>query len=126
NYVAVSVSANQKGPQGDILIYLPAEAQNPVPVILPLNFPGNQAVINEPAIKLATVWSRDTHEPQQAKAESRGSDPGFEVEKVLARGYGFATIYYQDIEPDFSGEFAHGVRPLLLTKDQYKPAADNW
>ena len=124
--VTIYFSANKKGPKEDVLIYLPAGAQKPVPLILSLNFSGNQAVINDPAIKLATVWSRDTHEPQQAKAESRGTDSGFEVEKVLARGYGFATIYYQDIEPDFSGGFAHGVRPLFLKKDQSEPAADDW
>lgn len=124
--VTIYFSPNKEGPKEDVLIYIPAGAQKPVPLILALNFSGNQAVINDPAIKLATVWNRKTHEREQAKKESRGHDTDFEVEKVLSRGYGFATICYQDIEPDFNGGFVHGVRPLFFTKGQTEPAADDW
>jgi hypothetical protein len=64
-------------------------------------FSGNQSVISDPAIKLPTIWDRRTHVRQQAPEESRGRDGEFEVEKILARGYGFATICYQNMEPDF-------------------------
>lgn len=124
--VTIYFSSNKQGPKEDLLLYVPTHAQKPVPLILSLNFSGNQAVINDPEVRLATVWNRTTHEREQAKEESRGSDTGFEVEKVLARGYGFATIYYQDIEPDFSGGFARGVRPLFFKKGQTEPAAEDW
>jgi len=124
--VTIYFSPNREGPKEDMLIYIPAGAHKPVPLILALNFSGNQAVVNDPAIKLATLWNRETHEPEQAKEESRGYDTGFEVEKVLGRGYGFATICYQDIDPDFQGGFVHGVRPLFFKKGQTEPAADDW
>jgi (4-O-methyl)-D-glucuronate---lignin esterase len=124
--VTIYFAANKRGPREDLLIYIPVGATKPVPLILALNFSGNQAVINDPAVKLATLWNRETHAREQAKEESRGHDSGFEVEKVLARGYGFATICYQDIEPDFNGGFVHGVRPLFFKKDQTEPAADGW
>jgi len=124
--VTIYFSSNKDGPKEDVLIYLPANAEKPVPLILALNFSGNQAVISDPAVKLATVWDRKTHEHELAKEDSRGHDSGFEVERVLGRGYGFATICYQDIEPDFDGGFAHGVRPLFFKKGQIEPAADDW
>jgi hypothetical protein len=124
--VTIYFSSNKQGPKEDLLIYIPAAAKKPVPLILSLNFSGNHAVINDPAIKLATLWNRTTHEREQAKGDSRGSDSGFEVEKVLARGYGFATICYQDIEPDFNGGLVPGVRPLFFKKGQTEPAADDW
>ncbi|HKT23155.1 MAG TPA: hypothetical protein VJR04_01050, partial [Terriglobales bacterium] len=77
-------------------------------------------------VKLATVWGRTNHQPETAKEESRGTDKNFEVEKVLDRGYGFATINYQDIEPDFEGGISHGIRPLFYTSGQTAPAPDDW
>lgn len=124
--VTIFFSSNKAGPKEDLLIYIPAGSKRPVPLILALNFSGNQAVINDPAVRLSTLWNRTTHQREQAKEDSRGSDTGFEVEKVLARGYGFATICYQDIEPDFNGGFVHGLRPLFFKKGQTQPAADDW
>ena len=36
-------------------------------------------------------------------------------------GFGFGTIYYGDIDPDFDGGLPYGVRSLYP-----KPAADEW
>jgi hypothetical protein len=124
--VTIYFSPGKDGPKEDVLIYIPAGARKPVPVILSLNFSGNHAVINDPGIKLATIWDPKTREKQQAPGESRGGARAFEVEKILARGYGFATICYQDIEPDFKGGYVHGIRPLFLKAGQTEPAPDDW
>ena len=50
--VTIYFSAKKDGPKADLLIYIPAGARKPVPVILALNFFGNQSVINDPAIRL--------------------------------------------------------------------------
>src|SRR5215471_20920570 len=124
--ISIYFSSRKDGPREDVLIYSPAAASKPVPVILSLNFSGNQAVAADPAIKLATLWNPRTHEKQQAADASRGSNKDFDVQKVLARGYALATISYQDIEPDFQGGYKYGIRPLFLKPGQAEPAADDW
>jgi len=124
--VTIRFFSRQDGPKEDLLLYLPAGATKPSPVILSLNFDGNHTVIDDPGIRLGTVWSPKTHQRQQALEQSRGSSTGFQVEKTLARGYGFATIYYQDIEPDFKGGIMYGIRPLFFKPGQTEPAADDW
>jgi hypothetical protein len=124
--VTIYFSGNKNGPREDVLIYIPAGAQKPVPMILTLNFWGNQSVINDPGIKLPTIWDWKTHVKQQASDESRGKDAEFDVEKILARGYGFATICYQNTEPDFKGAYVEGIRPLFFKPGQTEPAPDDW
>jgi hypothetical protein len=124
--VTIYFSEKKDGPKEDVLIYIPPGARKPVPLILTLNFSGNQAVINDPGIKLSTTWDSKTHVPRLASEESRGRDKEFEVEKTLARGYGFATICYQNIEPDFKGGYVEGIRPLFLKPGHSEPAPDEW
>ena len=111
--VTIYFGDDDNGPKEDLLLYLPANAKGRVPIFLTLNFSGNHAVVNDPGVKLAMVYDRRTHRRQQAPGSSRGADKGFDVEKVLSRGYGFATICYQDIEPDFDGGRDLGVRSLF-------------
>jgi hypothetical protein len=115
--VAIWFSSSKDGPKEDLLIYLPAGATKPSPLILSLNFGGNHTVIRDAGIRLAMTWNLQTHARQRASEQSRGNSTDFQVNDVLARGYGFATIYYQDIEPDFKGGSAHGIRPLFPESD---------
>ena len=110
----------------DLLLYIPAGAPKPVPVILALNFFGNQSVTSDPGVKPATVWNGTPPVRQQAPEGSRGADKGFDVEKILARGYGFATICYQDLEPDFKGGYKQGIRQMFLKPGQTEPGPDEW
>jgi hypothetical protein len=123
--VTINLSSKKDGPKEDVLIYLPAGARKPVPIILLLNFSGNQAATKDPAIKLATVWNPRTRQKQQAPEDSRGrsNDP---VDKILERGYGYATVCYQDIEPDFKGGYVNGIRAAFLKPVQSEPAPDEW
>ena len=124
--VTIYFSSNRNGPKADLLIYTPAGAGKPVPMFLTLNFWGNQSVINDPGIRLPTIWDPKTHKRMRATEESRGFDQEFEVRKILARGYGFATICYQNIEPDFKGGYSDGIRPLFFKPGQTEPARDDW
>ena len=106
----VTVDFGRKdGPKMHLLVYLPAGAPQPVPVFLGLNFTGNHTVHADAGIRLGEVWLRQ--EKRAAGEEARGrAAEAWQVEKILERGYGLATIYYGDIEPDFNGGKPHGVR----------------
>jgi hypothetical protein len=116
------------GPLVDMLLYLPASAKGPVPVFLTLNFYGNHTIHPDPGIRLNTrSWMRSNTEfgvvKNRATEKSRGVRISrWPVEKILARGYGIAAIYYGDIDPDFHDEFKNGVHPLLDDYKEGRPA----
>ncbi len=124
-----------RGDQGrrqsmDLLLYLPKDADGPVPVFLGLNFRGNQAVEDDPGIRLPDGWVRNDPDhgvtDHRATEASRGAaDDRWPVEKILARGYGLATACYGDIDPD-RNRFDDGIHPLFYEKGQEKPAPDAW
>ena len=123
--VTIYFSPEEDKAREDLLIYIPADAPKPVPVILALNFFGNQSVVDDSGIKLATIWDWKTHLQQQAPKQSRGRDREFDVEKILAHGYGFASVCYQDLEPDFQGGYKLGIRPLFFKPGQTEPTPDD-
>ena len=46
--------------------------------------------------------------------------------RVLDAGFGFGTIYYGDIDPDFEGGIPYGVRAQYLKPGQTEPEPDEW
>lgn len=123
--VTVYFSETRGGPKMDLLLYLPAAAKKPVPVFLGLSFSGIHTTANDPGVPLAQQWLRGVQGP--APETSRGSAAQrWQVEKILAAGYGLATVDYNDIEPDFVGGMKYGIRPLFFKPGQTEPAADEW
>jgi len=121
--VTVYFDETRQGPKMDLLIYLPAGAKKPVPVFLGLSFAGVHTVANDPGVPLGSRWVRGVKEA--SPESSRGSAAQqWQVEKILAAGYGLATVDYNDIEPDFVGGMKYGIRPLFLQPGQNEPAAD--
>ena len=129
--ITVYFNGDEKGPSIDILIYLPRSERRPVPIFAGLNFNGNHSVQPDPGIKLSTQWMRDRPESgvvnHRATERSRGTAASrWPVDKILAHGYGLATIYYGDIDPDFDDGFKNGVHPLFYKEGQSKPGPEEW
>jgi hypothetical protein len=123
--VKISFPGRQNSPVINVLLYLPAHARERVPVFVGLNFTGNHTVNADRGIALHEVWVKGSKQP--ATEEQRAAQASrWQVESILARGYGLATAYYGDIEPDFNGGFDHGVRKMLLRPGQTTPGDDEW
>lgn len=120
--VRILFSGKKDGPSADMLLYLPpSAATKPVPVFLALSFTGNQKVSAERAIRLPEEWDTRKKEKHPASEDSRSDSNQWAIAKMLERGYGLATIYYCQIEPDFDGGIGYGVRPLFFKPGQTEP-----
>ncbi len=116
--VTVFLTGAKDGPKLDLLLYLPNAATKPVPAFLGLNFYGNHCVHPDPGIKLSQRWRRATKEMgivnNRATEASRGGHASrWQVERILERGYALATVYYGDLEPDFTDGWKQGLRAAL-------------
>lgn len=121
--------AGRDGPGMNLLLYLPASARGPVPTFLGLNFSGNHTVSPDPGIRLSPVWVRDqatkTWSKSPATPDSRGKAAAqWQVEMIIARGFGLATIYYGEIEPDFGEGRKYGMARIFGHSGQVEP--DEW
>lgn len=121
--VTVYFSKDKSGPKMDLLLYLPAAASKPVPVLLHLSFSANSSTVDDPGIRPGQIWNR---EKQRVPASTGRSFGKINVAPFLAQGFGVATVYYGDIDPDFDGGYPLGVRQIFAKPGQTSPAADEW
>jgi len=121
--VTVYFSSDKSGPKMDMVLYLPAGARKPAPLLLCLNFSANSNMIDDPGIKPGEVWSR---EKKKVPASSGRNFGKLKIDPFLDKGFGVAAIYYGDIEPDFPGGAPYGIRGLFLKSGQTEPAPDEW
>ncbi|MCB0085777.1 MAG: hypothetical protein KDE47_32770 [Caldilineaceae bacterium] len=128
--VTIYFSPDDSGPQMELLLYVPNATAKPVPLFLGLNFGGNQTIHPDPAIHITQSWVRPNPErgvvDNRATAASRGAAASrWPVERILERGYGVATVYCGDIDPDFDDGFQNGVHALFADRGPDRPA-DAW
>jgi len=95
-----------------VSVYTPANATRKVPIILLLNFGGGPARAGGPPAAGGRGNAATTEPPNAAD--------------ILARGWGYATVGYNDIQPDRADAWTEGVIGQTLKPGQTKPAADEW
>src|SRR5205085_183057 len=57
--VTIYFSPKKDGPKMDLLVYLPANANKPVPLLLNMSFTANSNAVADPGIKPGEIWNRD-------------------------------------------------------------------
>ena len=97
------IIADAETPRIRLTIYTPSNAKRRVPLILLMNFGGGGTT---PAASLPSG------EPPVAR-------------DILARGWGYATIFYQDIQPDRADTAKEGVINLAAGQRPARPD-DDW
>ncbi|WP_161604229.1 esterase [Roseiconus nitratireducens] len=99
----VGAADQEDAPKLHVTLHVPKTAKGPVPVLLNLSFFGGEF-------------------PRRA-----GGPPRFDpIAEVLAHGWAFAQIGYNDIQPDRPNAFNRGVIGLTLPEGHSEPAADQW
>jgi len=130
--VTIWLNKEKTGPAINLLIYVPAGATKPVPMFFSINFGAVQNAVEDPGIKPETVWDPKTHTrvmPPVGRGFGRGSFGWIDADALLDAGFGVATYYYGDVDPDMPEGFANGIRARYLKpgqKGQEDRAAEDW
>jgi len=109
----------------DLLIYLPANAKGPAPLLLNLSFMPNNMVVSDPNVKVGRFWDPKEKKRMPADREGRGFGR-INVQPFIEKGFGVATFNYADVDPDALDSLAGGIRAMYLKPGESQPAADEW
>lgn len=127
--IAITLAEKPKPVFMTVLLYLPNKVEK-APVFFGLNFRGNQTITNEADVQLNPNWVTDRADGVvngKSTDASRGTRTNrWPVKMIIDRGFGLATAYYGDIDPDFDDQFKNGIHPAFLKDGQTKPAENEW
>ena len=113
----------------EMLMYLP-KSTGKVPLFVGYNFYGNHTVTEDVEVSISRSWVANNPSfgivHNQLTEQSRGVRTNrWSVGEILKSGYGLATIYYGDVDPD-RNDFSDGVHPILYKEGQSKPLPNEW
>jgi hypothetical protein len=112
-HVVGHVGSAADWPRINLSVVTPARAPGPVPIILSINFGGGPPRAGGPG------------GAARGPAAGIAGEPPIAAD-LLARGWGYAMVGYQDIQPDRANAFTEGVIGLTLAPGQTQPAPDEW
>lgn len=107
-----------------LLIYVPANAKTSSPLLLNISFAAPNQIVDDGGVKIGEIWNPTDGKKTKADQPSRFGK--INVEQFIDAGFGFATVYYGDIEPDFKDGIKYGIRGKYLASGRTRPADDEW
>jgi hypothetical protein len=127
--INLTVKKNSRELNIGLLLYIPNSVKKAT-VFLGYNFYGNHTICDDPAIISTTSWTMN--EPSygivnnHVTEQSRGVQKDYWcVEKLIDSGFGLATVFYGDVDPD-RDDFSDGVHPFFYAQGQNHPLPDEW
>ena len=98
-----------------LLLVVPNDRTGPVPVFVGMNFNGNHALLEDPAVRLPAAWMYPGPGVKNGKAAETGrgkQKESWDIAQAVDRGYAVATFYSGDADPDRAKERG-GLRPTF-------------
>ena len=108
-----------------LLLVLPNWPKEKIPVFVSYNYKGNHSTCFDPTIEYSSSFSL-LNPPDHPDWERGCQASRWYFDKIIERGYGVATMYYQDIYPDTPGKEEHAVVSLFKDYHPGSKAPDKW
>ena len=127
--VAIYLSKDKSWPQINLLIYLPAAAKKPVlPVFFTINFWGGLPnATDDPGIEAERDLGPEEREYEDCcDREGARVASGSTLSRCWMPGFGVATFYYGDVDPDYLNGFSNGIRARYLKAGQTERGPEDW
>jgi len=122
--VDVHLSSDKTAPVIHLVEYLPVAAKKPVPLLLNISFSAASNTVDDPGLPEGQIWDPKTKAKIPA---SQGRAFGkIDVGVLLDAGFGVATFYYGDVEPDYAEGFSQGIRRFYLKPGQTARGPEDW
>ena len=127
--IEVTLLKNDRSVAFTLLLYLP-KSDGPAPVFLGYNFYGNHTVTPDKDVIISKAWARNNEDfgitDNTLTEASRGvRTHRWAIEKIIDGGFGLATMYYGEIDPD-KNDFSDGLHALFYTEGQDVPKPNEW
>ena len=122
--VDISFSKDPAWPKIHLLIYLPTSAHKPVPMFFTINFTAVQNAVDDAGITPHEIWDPKTNKKVMPAGDRRFGR--INVGALLDAGFGVATFYYGDVDPDYLAGFSNGIRARYLKPAQKEPGPEDW
>ncbi len=123
-HVEGKVGSKPDAPIIHVSLYTPAAAKGSVPVILLVNFGGG----TPPAPRAGAAGGRQGAQAAARGGRGRGGFSGEppDAADILAKGWGYATVGYNDIQPDRANAWTEGVIGASLAPGETQPGPGEW
>lgn len=128
--VKFTFTNGSKNVEAILLLVLPNHNKNKVPVIVAYNFRGNPSVHPDPTIQFSPYLTLN-QPPEHLRWDNTYWIRGYNAERwsldlLIDRGYGLATMFYQDIYSDKAGNDQYSIVSLFPGYNPDKKAPDEW
>ena len=113
-----------------LLLVLPNHTKGKTPVFVSYNYKGNHSTSVDTFIEYPPSFSlHKTHNHlrlEDADWERGCQSSRWCYDKIIERGYGIATMFYQDIYPDIAGMDEYGIVSLFAGYRPGQNSPDEW